>query len=164
MKTLWRRVRSGIRLRIVKPVRTLYWKSVLGACGKNVSINGKIYIESPENVFIGNNVSLNYGVYLNGRSRLFIGDGVHISPNVSINTGSLDLVDRTQHVEQEVVIHDDVWLATGVIVNPDVVIGEGAVVGAGGVVTRDIPPYTLCVGVPARPMKDLKKIDTKELL
>lgn len=50
-------------------------------------------------------------------------------------------------------IEHDVWLGHGVIVMPGVKIGIGAVVGSGGVVTKDIPPYTIAVGVPARPIK-----------
>lgn len=48
---------------------------------------------------------------------------------------------------------DDAWIGAGSIILPGVTIGEGAVVGAGAVVTKDVPPYTVVVGVPARPIK-----------
>lgn len=52
-------------------------------------------------------------------------------------------------------IKDDAWLGTGVIVLPNVTIGEGAIIGAGSVVNRDVPPFTVVAGVPARPIRKL---------
>jgi acetyltransferase-like isoleucine patch superfamily enzyme len=59
------------------------------------------------------------------------------------------------HIE----IDDDAWLGTGCIVLPNVRIGKGAVVGAGSVVTKDVPDFTVVVGVPAKPMKKLDIAD-----
>jgi virginiamycin A acetyltransferase len=58
-------------------------------------------------------------------------------------------------------IGNDVWIASHVVVVRDVKIGDGAVVGAGSVVTRDIAPYTICVGVPARPIR--KRFTTEQV-
>lgn len=56
-------------------------------------------------------------------------------------------------VSEPIEIGDDVWIGTGVKILKGVKIGEGAVIGAGSVVTRDIPPYSVAVGVPARVIK-----------
>lgn len=107
---------------------------------------------------MGNDVVLNEGVYINTRDTVTIGDGTHVSAFAIIHAGSLDVQDvRRPHFKAPVVIGKNVWLATGVMVNPGVTIGDGCVVGAGAVVTRDLPPYTLCVGVPAKPIKDLPR-------
>ena len=89
-----------------------------------------------------------------------IGDCVRIAPQVWIGTGNHlhDDLDRpimdqgVQHLH--VTIEDDVWLGTRVVVLPGVTIGEGSVVAAGAVVAKDVPPYVVVGGVPARVLKD----------
>jgi acetyltransferase-like isoleucine patch superfamily enzyme len=56
------------------------------------------------------------------------------------------------------VIEDDVWIGAGVTVVDGVTIGRGSVIGAGAVVTNDIPPYSIAVGTPAKPIKDRRQI------
>jgi galactoside O-acetyltransferase len=58
------------------------------------------------------------------------------------------------------VIEDDVWLGAGVVVVDGVRIGQGSVIGAGAVVSQDIPPYSIAVGSPAKPMKNRKSLET----
>jgi len=60
--------------------------------------------------------------------------------------------------EGKIIIQDDAWIGAGAIILPNVTIGKGAVVGAGAVVTKDVPPYTVVAGVPA---KEIKKLDLK---
>jgi len=97
------------------------------------------------------------------RDRLFIGKRVGISPRVTILLETGPSKSRLRKVypafRGKTVIGDDVWIGAGSIILPGVTIGEGAVVGAGAVVTKDVPPYTVVVGVPARPIKriDLEK-------
>ena len=77
--------------------------------------------------------------------------------------------DPTQVMEQQgfvskgdIVIEDDVWLGTGVKVMDGVRIGRGAVVGAGAVVTKDIPPYAVAAGVPAKVIRTRHKPEAKQ--
>lgn len=143
---------------VINRVRSSYWSFVCASVGSGLRVAGKILVDPPDKLFIGNDVVINEGVYINTRDRITLGNGVHLSPYVRINAGSLDLRDSSKpHLKQPVVIQDRAWIATGVIINPGVTIGEGCVVGAGAVVTRDLPPYTLCVGVPAKPIKDLPR-------
>jgi acetyltransferase-like isoleucine patch superfamily enzyme len=82
-----------------------------------------------------------------------------IGPNVVIISGTHNFKDVTipirkqGSVKKRVIIEDNVWLAANVNVMPGVRIGEGSVIGAGAVVTKDIPPYSIAVGVPARIIK-----------
>jgi len=136
--------------------QSLYWSYIFPNKPQGLRVLGKIYVERPNNIILGKDVRLNHGCYLNARGKIYIGDKCHLSPFVMINAGQLDLnsPDRP-HVAKEVHIGNKVWIATNVIINPGVNIGDGCVIGAGAVVTRDLPPNTLCIGVPAEPKKIL---------
>jgi acetyltransferase-like isoleucine patch superfamily enzyme len=88
---------------------------------------------------------------------LFIGDRVSIAQRVTLVLGASPNWSRVRSVfpgyHGRIVIEDDAWIGAGSIILPGVTIGEGAVVGAGAVVTKDVAPYTVAVGVPARPIK-----------
>jgi len=128
----------------------------------NFSVYGKIIVRHPENVTLGHDVQMSEGLYINARDRVTIGNHARLSAFVRINTGALPMDvppdHRDIHTSAPVQIGDYAWLATGVTVNPGVTIGEGTVVGAGAVVSRDLPPYTFCVGVPAKPIRDLPRM------
>lgn len=88
-----------------------------------------------------------------------IGNRVAIADRVTLVVSSNANFSRIRNligdVHRPIVIEDDAWLGAGVIVLPSVTIGRGAVVGAGAVVTRDVPSFTVVAGVPARPVKRL---------
>ena len=117
-------------------------------------------IGNPSNLKMGNFCSINKGVFINCRDRVVIGNNVTLSPYVQIHTGMInienyDLFLRRKHAIKPVVIEDNVWIASSVIISPGVRIGKNSVIGAGSVVTRDIPPNSLAVGCPARVVKKL---------
>lgn len=104
-----------------------------------------------------------------------IGDNVFIGPNVSLLTPMHPLrwQDRNQYLKADgtatdkeyakpITIGDNCWLASNVTVCGVVTIGEGCVIGAGSVVTRDIPANTLAVGVPCRPIREITAEDALE--
>lgn len=139
-------------------IRELHYKSTFNSFGKKSRILGRIKVYSPENLSIGIDTSINEGVILNARAELKIGNHVHISPGVIINTGSLDYEKKgieRMHTSSKVIICDGVWLGSGCIINPAVTVGENSVIGAGAVVTRDIPPNCIAVGIPARVMREI---------
>lgn len=138
--------------------RSFAWRLAFPGSPKNLRVLGAIKTEVINNIILGDNVTINHGCYLHGRGVLKIGSNSHLSPYVMINTGLLDVSDPDRlHKTGDVSIGDDVWLATNVIVNPGVKIGNGVVVGSGAVVTRDLPEYTLCLGVPAKAVKEIPK-------
>lgn len=89
--------------------------------------------------------------------KLFIGDRVAIGPRVTLIHESAPNRSRLRKVypgsRGNIVVENDAWIGAGSIILPGITIGEGAVVGAGSVVTKDVPPYTVVAGVPARPRK-----------
>lgn len=89
-----------------------------------------------------------------------LGDRVAIAPRVTLVVSSKPnfskIRDRAPTAHGPIVIENDAWIGTGVIVMPNVTIGEGAVVGAGSIVTESVPPYTVVVGRPAKPHRKIR--------
>jgi galactoside O-acetyltransferase len=107
---------------------------------------------------IGDCLNTNSRVVLNASvsGSITIGDNVLIGPNVIIRSASHrfddpdELIRNQGHISGPITIGSDVWLAANVVVLPNVTIGDGAVVAAGAVVTRDVVPRAIVAGVPAR--------------
>lgn len=130
---------------------------------KNVRIGRKTKVIKPENIEIGENSSINEAFLVAGNnSKIIIGDNCLISYTVHIRTRTHNyenkevLILKQGEKESDIVIENDVWIGYGAQIMPGVHIGDGAVVGAGAVVTRNVEPYTVVVGVPARPIKERK--------
>ena len=103
---------------------------------------------------IGKNSVINRGTYLDGRVRLTIGNNVNISNYCYIQTLTHDPHSSDfKCLLEPVTIENNVWIGAKAIVLTGVKIGEGAVIGAGAVVTKNIPPYTIAVGSPAKVIK-----------
>jgi maltose O-acetyltransferase len=113
------------------------------------------------NISIGEDTFINYDCVFLDCNRITIGREVQIAPRVQIYTATHPLDPATRRSKLEfalpVVIKDGAWLGGGVIVCPGVTIGENTVVGAGSVVTRDLPPGVLAVGNPCRVLRSLDK-------
>jgi len=145
----------GLRRRI----RNLYCKLALKSMGKGCSISDRVALFCPENISLGDKVILNDGVILQSceDTAVEICDNVVLSYDAMILTGGIDPTGRVHgHLSFPVVIKDRVWIGARAIVLPGVTIGEDAVVAAGSVVTKDVPPNTLVAGVPAQFVKKLE--------
>lgn len=119
--------------------------------GKGSFIMKDNYFINPNLVNIGTYSHINHGCLIDGRGHICIGNNVSISHNVSIITGSHDVNDsHFLGVFKPVIIADYAFLGIGCTVLQGVTIGQGAVVCAGAVVTKDVPPYTIVAGIPAR--------------
>jgi acetyltransferase-like isoleucine patch superfamily enzyme len=138
--------------------RLFYLKRIIGfKIGKESSVNYGVFFSGSENgthISIGDNTVINRFVYLDGRFPLIIGNNVSVSHYVKIHTLTHDLNSRSfEGKPGPVQIHDDVWVGVSAIIMPGVTIGRGAVIGAGAVVTKNIPEYGVAVGIPARVIK-----------
>ena len=107
----------------------------------------------PSDLIIGQNL-------VDDKAQLEIGNRVSIGPRVTILPMEHANASRVRSAmkvrEGGVLIKDDVWIGAGVIILSGVTIGECSVIGAGAVVTKDVEPYTIVAGVPARKIKDIK--------
>lgn len=119
-----------------------------------------LYAHDSNSLTIGSHCSFNHNVMLGATGgEIVIGNDVLVGPNVVLRAAdhvfaSTEIPIRSQgHRPGRIVIADDVWLAANVVVTSGVTIGHGCVVGAGSIVTSDLPPMTVCVGNPARPIR-----------
>ncbi|WP_339305820.1 glycosyltransferase [Paenibacillus sp. FSL L8-0435] len=100
---------------------------------------------------VGNNTIINRNCYIDGRAGITIGNNVNISFGTTLITLQHDYNSATFACEgKSIIIHDYVWIGANATILPGVTLGEGAVVAAGAVVSRNVDPYTVVGGVPAR--------------
>ncbi|MGN0754941.1 MAG: sugar O-acetyltransferase [Aristaeellaceae bacterium] len=131
------------------------------------------YIEPPlhanwggHHVHLGRQVYANFGLTLVDDIHIFIGDYTMLGPNVVIATAGHPILpelrgERALQYNLPVRIGKNCWLGAGVIVMPGVTIGENSVIGAGSVVTRDIPPNVVAVGSPCRVLREISERDRR---
>ena len=123
--------------------------------GINVTIWDHVQIDSPSKLKIGNNVSVNRGCILHAGGEIEIGNDVLIGPAVIIYSQNHSYRDLSKKIinqgynTKKVNIGSNGWIAANAIILPGVTIGEGAVVAAGSVVTKDVDPNTIVGGNPA---------------
>ena len=112
-----------------------------------------------KNIHIGDNVFINSGCKMQDQGGIFIGSDVLIGHNACLLTLNHDPEpeNRADMHPKPIHIEDKAWLGSNVTVLPGVRIGEGAIVAAGAVVTKDVPPNTIAGGVPARIIKRIEK-------
>lgn len=129
----------------------------LGRVGPRVRIPRTVWFQYPHNIVLGSDITLGTGdrLWASANASITIGAHALFGPNVTIITanhgyGARDVPIKAQaQREQDVRIGDDVWLGANAIVLPGVTVGDGAIVAAGAVVTRDVAPLTIVGGVPA---------------
>ena len=147
------------------PLSNLVRYGILRLFSNNIQskyVGDGVTIWFPWNVKIGKNSSLNQGVLIDGYGGVNIGEGVRIAAYVCINTAdheyaNPDVFIKDQgYVVAEINIEDDVWIGTGTKINKGVRIGKGCVIGSGSVITHDIPPYSIAVGVPCHVIRSRK--------
>lgn len=131
------------------------WARLFGCnASKGVSFSRRCLIDFPWNLKIGENSSIADFALVRASTNIEIGANVCISEGVRVLTASHDVSSPCFDLKRApVVIKDFVWIAMGAIILPGVTIGEGAVVGAGSVVTKDVEPWTVVAGNPAKFIK-----------
>jgi len=134
--------------RIKRECILLYYRQRLRHIGKEVNISSKVKIYDPENVSIGDNVTINDRVIIqscNGGT-IDIGNNVTISYDAMIITGRFMLDGQgnliKDHFSGNIIIEDNVWICAGAIILSGVTIKKGSIIGAGAIVSSDIPEYS----------------------
>jgi acetyltransferase-like isoleucine patch superfamily enzyme len=117
----------------------------------------QLYTGRKGRLTVGRNSRLN-GVHIDARQRIDIGANVRIAPySVILDSDFHDIKDHfSDGPSRPVIIEDDVWIATRATILKGVTIGRGSVIAAGAVVTKDVPPYTIVAGVPAKVIKHIE--------
>lgn len=132
---------------------------LLGKVGDNCIVEQPLFCTYGYNITVGDNFFLNVNCKLMDSGKITIGNNVYIAPNVCIITEehAMDVEQRRAGLEytHPVTISDNVWICAGAIVLPGVTIGSNSVIGAGSIVTKDIPPNCLAVGNPCRVIRTL---------
>jgi maltose O-acetyltransferase len=132
---------------------------LLGEVGEGVVIRPPLVMDYGSQTTIGARTFVNAGAVILDVGRVRIGSDVQIGPNVQLLTPTHPLdpdVRRTGlEAAEPITIEDNVWLGGGVIVCPGVTVGHDTVVGAGAVVTKDLPARVVAVGNPARVIREL---------
>lgn len=134
--------------------------------GKNLWLNPPFYCDYGVNIHLGDNVFFNFNCTLLDVAEIRIGHRTLIGPNVQIYTPTHPIGHtlRASGVEagKAISIGDDVWIGGGVVICPGVRIGNRTIIGAGSVVTKDIPDDVIAVGNPCRILKRIETVDDEQ--
>ena len=124
---------------------------------RSVNVPVELATTAGARLTIGADCSINYGVSIGCTELIRIGERCRLGPYVRIVDSAFhELLDRSKRpASQPVVIEDDVWIGAKASIMPGVTIGRGSVVGTAAVVTKDVPPFSVVAGVPARIVKTL---------
>ena len=180
-------IESGVRLRYARNIRLgadvyLVQGVYLHACPDGIAIGANTCVmhNAELHVFnfrglphafikIGRDAFIGESVVIRGQGGVTIGDSVLIAPQAKILAVNHRFADITRPVIEQgisgegILIEDGAWIGAGAAVLDGVRVGRGAVIGANAVVTRDVPPHTVAVGVPARVIRDLGVDGAREL-
>lgn len=138
-------------------------RRLFGRVGENATVAPPFHCDYGYNIEVGANFFLNAGCVILDGAKVSFGDNVFVAPHCGFYTAGhpLDVARRNQGLEyaRPITIGDNVWIGAEVCVLPGVSIGEGSVIGAGSVVTKDIPAHVLAFGNPCRVIRELKEGD-----
>ena len=151
---LWRLVNMTVFRIVPNAMRILLLRLMGARIGKRCLIYGSVKVYVPWNLTMGDAVCFGPRVEIYDKDKITIGNGVIVSQDAWLCTASHDITDpRMALVVCPITIGSDVWIAARASVLPGVAIGDGGVVGACAVVVKDVPPWSVAVGNPARVVK-----------
>lgn len=138
-------------------------RKVFAEVGNNCYIEPPFHANWGCNMHVGNNFYSNFNLTVVDDTDIYIGDSVMIAPNVVIATGTHPICPelREQVYQYNLPVHigNRVWIGAGAIILPGVTIGDDSVIGAGSVVTKDIPSGVVAVGNPCRVLREINEYD-----
>jgi acetyltransferase-like isoleucine patch superfamily enzyme len=135
-------------------IRLAFYRNILGVkIGQGTYILMDAWFDTKGGIEIGAHSVINQKCRLDGRGGITMGSNVSLSAEVTILTADHDIQSPSfAGREKPVVIGDRVFVGTRAMILPGVTLGEGAVVAAGAIVTKDVAPYTIVAGIPAKPI------------
>lgn len=143
-------------------IRAIILSRLFSGCGEGVEIFEHCRFYNYSNITLGNFVLINYGCEFEAiGGPIKIGHYVLFGPGCKIITLKRRYTDHTVPIyfqphekKQHVTIEDDVWIGANAIILPNITVGRGAIVAAGAIVSKDVKPFSIVGGVPARPIGD----------
>ncbi|KAI8165723.1 Sophorolipid acetyltransferase [Colletotrichum sp. SAR 10_65] len=138
-------------------------KELFGKVGEDIYLEPSLQVDYGCNITIGDRFYANFNTVILDCAHVTIGDRVMFATGVSLITATHEtsLQSRRDNIEyaEPITIEDDCWLGANVTVLPGVTIGKGCTIGAGAVVNKNVPPYSVAVGVPAKVVGKVDPID-----
>ncbi len=140
-------------------------KNIFGRIGENCTVLPPLRCDYGFNVELGDNVFINYNFIALDVAKIKIGDNVFIAPNVSVYTAGHPIHWKARNTMYEygiaINIGSNCWIGGNTVICPGVSIGDCAVIGAGSVVTKDIPPCVVAAGNPCRVIREITDEDKR---
>lgn len=147
--------------------RTELMRKILGKAAGNFLIEQPFFCDYGYNIEIGNNFYANHNCVILDCAKVIFGDNVFLAPNCGFYTAGhpIDVEQRNSGLEfaYPIKIGNNVWIGANVAVLPGVTIGDNTVIGAGSIVTRDIPSGVVAVGNPCKIIRDITDEDRKNI-
>lgn len=136
-------------------------QELFGKIGENFNIESDFWCDYGYNIEAGENFYINHNCTILDCAKIKFGNNVFIAPNCGFYTAGhpLDYKARNKYLEfaHPINIGNNVWIGANCHILPNVTIGDNVVIGAGSLVTKDIPPNTLAYGSPCRPIKEIEQ-------
>ena len=145
--------------------RMAFLRTIVGSMGEYATVVSPFWCDYGANIHLGENFFANHGLVILDGAPVTFGDNVFIAPNCVFSTAGhpIDARRRNEGLEYAlpITVGSDVWFGMGVMVCPGVTIGSNVVIGAGSVVTRDIPSGVVAVGNPCKPLRPITEADSQ---
>ncbi|MES2892382.1 MAG: sugar O-acetyltransferase [Bacteroidota bacterium] len=142
-----------------REIRGAILKKLLGQMGTNIDIQTPFFCDYGTNIRVGENFFANFNCVFLDCANITIGNNVFLAPNVQLYTAHHPILaaERIKGPElaSAITIEDNVWLGGGTIICPGITIGTNSTIGAGSVVTKNIPANVVAVGNPCRVIREL---------
>ncbi|KKP66006.1 MAG: hypothetical protein US66_C0009G0008 [Candidatus Moranbacteria bacterium GW2011_GWD2_37_9] len=138
-------------------IKFFVWQKILGI-NKNIPwpVHFTSYVTGAKNIKFGEKCSpgSNVGQYIQASSKIIMGDNVLMGPGSKIISANHDFEDFTKHISSKpIIIGSNVWIGADVVILPGVTIGDNVVIGAGSIVTKEIPSNVIAAGNPCKVLR-----------